>query len=81
MTTNNITEIEEINKERLKEDIGTIKSLLMDVDEKAILPYWAYYIWGSLMCAGAVIHYFYTSHEPQTIQRLYPFYELEAVNA
>jgi hypothetical protein len=58
MTTNNITEIEEINKERLKEDIGTIKSLLMDVDEKAILPYWAYYIWGSLFCAGAVIHYF-----------------------
>ena len=44
------------NTKDFKKDIATIKSLLMEVEEKPLIDIWAFFSWGGLFIAGAVIH-------------------------
>jgi len=45
------------NIDKYAEDLATIKSLLMDVDNRPFLEYWAFYTWGGLILVGTLIHY------------------------
>ncbi len=44
------------------EDIATIKSLLLDVEEKPMIETWAFFVWGGLILIGSLLHYFGIYH-------------------
>jgi len=39
------------------DDIAVIKSLLLKVDEKPLIEYWAFFTWAGLILTGTLIHY------------------------
>jgi len=45
------------NIDKYADDLATIKSLLMDVDKRPFLEYWAFFTWGGLILIGTLIHY------------------------
>jgi hypothetical protein len=47
-------------KEQIEEylkDVGMIKDILYSHEERSLLSYWAFLIWGSILALGTVIHY------------------------
>jgi len=45
------------NIDKYADDLATIKSLLMDVDKRPFLEYWAFFTWGALILIGTLIHF------------------------
>ena len=48
--------------DKYADDITTIKSILMKVEEKPILEYWAFYTWGGFILIGTALHYLFRSY-------------------
>ncbi len=45
------------NIDKYADDLATIKSMLMDVEKRPFLEFWAFYTWGGLIIIGTLIHY------------------------
>lgn len=50
-------EKKEQNIDRYARDLATIKSLLMEVEKRPFLEFWAFFTWAGLILTGTLLHY------------------------
>ncbi len=56
-----------VNVGKYLKDIETIKSLLIEADEKPLIEYWAFITWGIFIIIGSIIQFFTAAYFSLTI--------------
>lgn len=47
-------------KSKYLEDIALIKDLLLGVEEKSLIEFWTFYVWGIVVIAGTFLHWYFS---------------------
>ena len=61
------------NKTEYLDDITLIKDLLLSVEEKSLIEYWTFYVWGILVIAGTFFHWYFSKMAHFNPEQLFYF--------